>query len=207
MSGVGYDPTGLMELAKSATAILLCGWVVKMMDDFLDLRYDILQGEQSLAVRLGEGTLPYSLLLFCFAVLIEPATACSLLLGAYACGMAGDLERQLPSGLKGYQEALAALLFGLLFLPWHAVVWGASVMLAVQAVDDLADLGPDRMSGNPNLARRFGIVETRLAALGALFVAANLRPVGTAMVFAAIPLLMWIISTLLKPGSRRGWES
>ena len=81
---------------------------------------------KALAVRLGEGTLPYSLLLFCFAVLIEPATACSLLLGAYACGMAGDLERQLPSGLKGYKKPLAALLFGLLFLPWHAVVWGAT---------------------------------------------------------------------------------
>lgn len=197
----------MVELARSTVAIFLSGWVIKMMDDFLDLRYDILHGDQSLAVRLGEGTLPYSLLLFCLAVLVEPATACSLFLGAYAVGMAGDLERQLPSGLYGYQEALLALLLGLLFLPWHAVVWGAAIMLAVQAVDDLADLAPDRISGNPNLARRFGIVETQLTALGALLVAASLRPLGTAIIFASIPLLLWTISSLLKPAVRRGWES
>lgn len=186
---------------------MLAAWVVKMMDDFLDLRYDILQGQDSLAVRLGEGTLPYSLLLFCFATLLEPVTTCSLFLGAYAAGMAGDLERRLPSGWLGYQEALAALLSALVFLPWHAVVWGASVMLAVQALDDLADLAPDRISGNPNLARRFGIVETRLAALGAVAVAAGLRPLGTALVFVAIPFVLWAMSSFLKPAVRRGWES
>lgn len=205
MSGVGYDPAELVGLVRSAAAIFLTGWVVKLMDDFLDLRYDILQGERSLAIRLGEGTLPYSLLLFCLAVLLEPVAACSLFLGAYAAGMASDLERRLPSGLPGVKEALAALLVGFLFLPWHAVLWGVAVMLAVQAVDDLADLAPDRISGNPNLARRFGIVETRLAALGALAVAASLRPLGTVMVFAAIPLVLACMSALVKPASGKGW--
>lgn len=208
MSGVGYDPTELYWLARNAAAIFLCGWVIKMMDDFLDLRYDVFQGEQTLAVRLGEGTLPYSLLLFCLAMLVQPEVACSLFLGAYAAGMAGDLERQLPSGLYGYQEALLVLVCGFLFLPWHAMLWGAAVMLAVQAVDDLWDLAPDRISGNPNLARRFGIVETRLTGLGALLVAAAIRPLGTAMVFVSIPIVMWAISTMLRPAVRtRGWES
>jgi len=198
----------LSLVARSAAAIFLCGWVIKMMDDFLDLRYDVFQGEQSLAVRLGEATLPYSLLLFGLAALIHPAVACSLFLGAYAAGMAGDLERQLPSGLYGYQEALFALAAGFLFLPWHVMLWGAAVMLAVQAIDDLWDLAPDRMSGNPNLARRFGIVETRLLGLGALLVAAVLRPLETVMVFVSIPVVLWIISRLLRPvAPHRGWES
>jgi len=207
LSGVGYDPAGLWEILQNAAAILLAGGVVKLMDDFLDLRYDIFEGEPSLAVRLGEGTLPYSLLLFALAVLAEAEVACALFLGAYAVGMAGDLERQLPSGLYGYQEAAVALIVGFLFLPWHSALWGASVMLAVQAVDDLFDLAPDRTSGNPNLARRYGIVETQLAGLLALLVAAVTRPVGTATVFVSIPLLLWATHALAWPGRRtRGWE-
>src|SRR5690606_2607458 len=110
----------------------------------------------------SEGTLAYALLLFALAALADARASCALFLGAYAAGMAGDFDRQLPSGLYGYQEAAAALVAGLLFLPWPWALWGLSVMVAVQAVDDLEDLAPDHASGNPNLARRLGVVETQL---------------------------------------------
>src|SRR5690606_12565913 len=188
----------LALLARSAAAIFLCGWVIKMMDDFLDLRYDIFQGEQSLAVRLGEATLPYSLLLFGLAALVHPVVACSLFLGAYAAGMAGDLERQLPSGLYGYQEALLALTAGFLFLPWHVMLWGAAVMLAVQAIDDLWDLAPDRMSGNPNLSARFGIYETPLLGFDPLLAAAVFGACETALFFWTFPVVIWFVKRLLR---------
>lgn len=185
---------------------MLTGGVIKLMDDFLDLRYDVFEGEPSLAVRLGEGTLAYCLLLFALAVLIDAETSCALLIGAYAVGMAGELERQLPSGLYGYQEAGVALAAGLILLPWPTALWGVSAMLAVQAVDDLLDLAPDRASGNPNLARRFGIVETQLLGLFALLVAAAMRPVATAIVFVAVPILIWATQALVWPARRaRRW--
>jgi len=205
--GVGYDPADAWSLLREAAAILLVGGAIKLMDDFLDLRYDVFEGEPSLAVRLGEGTLAYALLLFALAALADARASCALFLGAYAAGMAGDFDRQLPSGLYGYQEAAAALVAGLLFLPWPWALWGLSVMVAVQAVDDLEDLAPDHASGNPNLARRLGVVETQLLGVLTLFLAALLRPVSTAVVFVAVPLLLWAARALVWPARRAGrWE-
>ncbi len=187
-----------------AAAIFLCGWVIKMMDDFLDLRYDVFQGEQSLAVRLGEGTLA----LFAAPVWLggaHPPGCCVLTVsrrlrrrhgrGPGAAAAFGPLR--LPGGtLRPCGSAFS-------FSRGMSMLWGAAVMLAVQAIDDLWDLAPDRMSGNPNLARRFGIVETRLLGLGALLVAAVLRPLETAMVFVSIPVVLWTISSLLQAGGPR----
>lgn len=205
MSGVGFDPVGL-ELFRSGLSILLVGSVIKLMDDFLDLRYDIAEGYEGLAVRLGEGTLPYALLLFALGAMCHASTAISLLLGAYVVGMAGEYDRPLPSGLKGYQEGALVLLVALLLLPWSDLLWALLAMGAVQILDDLHDYATDRITGNPNLARRFGVVELHFAGLLLLTVAAHLRPVGTTLLFLALPIVLAADQLLARPLPRtRGW--
>lgn len=204
MYGDGFE---LIPLLRSASVILLMGAVIKMMDDFLDLRYDTLAGTYSLAMRLGEGTLPYALIGFAVAALIEPRLAVSLMCGAYAVGMAGDLDRQLPSGLTGYQESAIVLLLNLLFLPWNLVVWAFLAMLALQLADDLHDLDADRASGNPNLVRRLGRVEALMLGGACLVGASALAPVETALLFAAVPIILWACGTMSRVGlPARRWS-
>lgn len=206
MSGVGFDPAQVGEWVRLAAAVLLTGVAVKLMDDFLDLRYDIFEGADTLAVRLGEGSIAYALISFALAAMADAQAAVALMVGAYAVGMAGDFDRQLPSGLYGLQESFILLVVAALLLPWRVVLWAASAMLCVQLLDDLEDLASDRLSGNPNLARRIGVVEAHMLALAALFAAALAHPAGTVAVFVAVPLVSWGCQTALKPVSRsRRW--
>lgn len=182
------------------------GGVIRLMDDFLDLRYDVFEGVETLATRLGEGTLPYSLLGFSLAVMMDHETAAALLVGAYTVGMAGDFDRQLPSGLVAYQEGALALLAALVFLPFSTVLWAFVAMLSVQVFDDLDDLVIDQRTGNPNIARRWGIMEARMAAIAALAVAGFVMPVETAAVYIAVPVVCWSSQLIAKPIAKtRGW--
>lgn len=176
------------------------------MDDFLDLRYDIFVGASTLATRLGEGTLPYALIGFALAVGCNAELAAAIMVGAYAVGMAGDYDRQLPSGLMGYQEGVVVTAASLWLLPWQTLLWALAAMLAVQVFDDLHDLLVDRESGNPNIARRVGIVEARMTAMASVSVAGLLMPVETATVFVAIPIITWLSRAATRPTARaRGW--
>ena len=182
------------------------GGVIRLMDDFLDLRYDIFEGAETLATRLGEGTLPYALLGFALAAMLDAPTAAALMAGAYAVGMAGDFDRQLPSGLTGYQEGAAALLAAFLLLPLGTVLWAFFAMFAVQVFDDLDDLAGDQRTGNPNIARRMGVVEARMAALCALVAAGLIQPLETAAVFIAVPVVCWSSRAIARPLVKtRGW--
>lgn len=174
------------------------------MDDFLDLRYDVMEGTETLAARLGEGSIAYALISFALGAMVGAEAAVALMIGAYAVGMAGDFDRRLPSGLSGYQESAVLLLLAVLFLPWRTLLWAVASMLCVQLLDDLEDLALDRISGNPNFARRIGVVEAHMLALVALLVAAIARPAGTVAVFVATALIDWGCQAALGwAGSRR----
>ncbi len=206
MFGAGFEPH-VWEMVRVGCVIVLMGGVIKLMDDFLDLRYDVFVGSQSLAMRLGEGTLPYSLMGFAVAVVLDSTLAAAIMMGAYAIGMAGDHDRQLPSGLTGYQESILVLGLALAFIPWQRVLWAIFAMLAVQLADDLYDFEADRCSGNPNLVRRLGRVEAHMLGAGSVVAAALLNPFATALVFASVPLVLWVFGRLLRPSSpNRGWN-
>src|SRR5690606_24645016 len=118
----------------------------------------------------------------------------------------GELTRPLPSGLKGYQEGAILFVIGVLMLPWSDVLWAVTVMFALQAIDDLHDFGADRISGNPNLARKIGIVELHLAGLLAICFAVILRPVSTVLLFVAVPIVLAADQRLARPlPHTRGW--
>lgn len=204
MSGAGFEH--LPDLIRTAVCILLMGGVIRLMDDFLDLRYDVFEGALTLATRLGEGTLPYTLLGFAIAVMLDSQTAAALMAGAYAVGMAGDFDRQLPSGLAGYQEGALALVAALVFLPLATVVWALFAMFSVQVFDDLDDLAVDQRTGNPNIARRWGIMEARMAAIAGLVAAGLIMPIETAAVYVVVPVVGWSSRIIAKPIAKtRGW--
>ena len=207
MSGVGFDPAQAGEWARLGAAVLFTGVAVRLMDDFLDLRFDVCEGAETLAVRLGEGSIAYALISFALGAMVHPEAAVALMVGAYAVGMAGDIGRRLPSGLSGYQESAVLLLLAALFLPWRTLLWAVASMLCVQLLDDLEDLALDRITGNPNLARRIGVVEAHMLALVALLTAALAHPAGTAAVFVATALIGWGCQAALgRSGSRwRRW--
>lgn len=198
MFGVGYEIT-VSQIVQTAAVIGLMGGVIKLMDDFLDLRYDVYVGARSLAIHLGEGSLPYALIGFTLATMIDAPMAAAIMAGAYVAGMAGDFDRQLPSGLMGYQESLLVLILALIFLPWTVVVWAVCALMTTQIADDLYDIETDRFSGNPNLVRRVGFVEAHMLGLLFLCAAASLNPIATALTFALLPVVLWICSA--------GWRS
>lgn len=203
MFGAGSEWTWLADLQSSA-AVLLTAFAVKMMDDFMDLRTDIHLGIPSVAERLGDATLPYALVLLALAALFDADTAGSLFAASYAVGMAFDLNRVLPSGLYGWQEAGGVLLLGMLLAGPTVQLWALLTIGFVQAVDDIADMRSDAFTGAANLVRRFGTGEVHMAALALLLAAAYLRPFLTVVVIVAVFAVEVTILRLLMYRQRTG---
>lgn len=206
MSGVGFE-LELINALRVGAALLLTGLAIRLMDDFLDLRYDAQAGIPSPAVRLGEATLPYGLLALAAGAALHAPTSLTLFFAAYAVGMIQDLRRPLPSGIAGWQEGGIVLVFGALLLGFWTQVWALAVMLFIQAVDDLLDYRLDRMSGNPNLVRAYGYVEVCLVALLCLVIAAMLQPIGTGMAIAAAAILDAVLWRIALRGGRGASEA
>lgn len=198
MFGVGFN-IGLIVTVRAGAAILCTGLAVKLMDDFLDLKYDSQAGIPSPAVRLGEATLPYGLILLALGAAFHAPIALALFIAAYAVGMVQDLGRPLPSGLAGWQESVVVLGLGALLLGPVMQIWGLAVMVFVQAIDDVMDYELDQVSGNPNLVRRFGWVEVNSVALGCFILAALLHPIATGLAIAAVATLdTWVWRLALR---------
>lgn len=143
-------------------AFVLTGFVIKLMDDFLDYNFDILVGKPNLSHGMGKGVLPYTLLLFSGAVLIEKDYSISLFLAAYGIGMLKDMEK-LPTGLLSWQETMIVVFIGLLVFKKKFIFASLGILL-IQLLDDVFDYKYDKMVGGRNFAVRFGITETTLAA-------------------------------------------
>lgn len=192
-------------------AVLFVAFAVKLMDDFMDLRHDVQLGVPSLAERLGEATLPYALMLLAMAALFDPRVAIPLFTASYAVGMALDLNRMLPSGLYGWQEALIAVVLGVALAGPIEQLWSVVAIGFVQCVDDIQDAKRDVLTGSSNLVRRFGVGEVRMAAFALLCLAAWLRPIHTATVVSAVAAVeagVWRLATYRpRHGSTvpRGW--
>lgn len=173
--------------------MVFVGVAVKLLDDFMDLRSDAQYGVPSIAVRLGEATLPYAMLSLALGAAFDPRFGLSLFLASYAVGMASDLRRILPLGLTGWQESLGAFLLGVLFTGPLVQLWALSMMAFVQCVDDLQDVRRDDLCGSANLVRRWGLGEVRLAALGFFMFAALLAPFHTVLLLIAVALIEHIV--------------
>lgn len=137
---------------------LLVGFIVKLMDDYLDY-----EENSPVFSYLGHGLLPYSLLLLLFAVAIDFAQASALFLAAYSVGMVGRGQHaQLPTGLTPQIECLAVIMVGVYLSDWRTMFAALAALVAVQALDDLIDYPKDCMLGIQSWCTRHGPVVTGL---------------------------------------------
>lgn len=149
---------------------------VRLMDDFLDTGMDGLGGQNTAAMSLDRAVLPYSLALFSIAVMMQPKLATALFLAAYSIGMADDLNRELPTGLKSRYEALLAVGLGILGMGLVVMTWACALMTALQCIDDYLDVYLDRCVGRRNICHYLGRVETVLLAACSFILCLILSP-------------------------------
>ncbi|MFC4766407.1 hypothetical protein [Effusibacillus consociatus] len=176
--------------------IVLTGISIKCMDDLLDAEYDQCVGRQTLAGKLGKAILPYALLVLAIGIFVAKEIALVLFLASYAIGMGHDLREKMPTGLPGWGEGLAALVFGMLLAGPIPMIWGLMIIGAVQLLDDLVDIYKDTQSGQRNSAVRLGVVETTLLAVICFLFAVLLDAKDSVLVLLATPLVHMILELM-----------
>jgi len=187
----------IFELWKDAFSLLLTGAAIKTMDDSLDA-----PSAPSACLTEQPGALAYALLFLAGGAGLNAALAISLFFAAYAIGMAYDLTEKMPSGLYGYQESLLVAGVGAALFGWAEMLGSLLVIACIQLLDDLRDQTEDRLSGQKNLARRYGQVE--IALLGTILLLAAAR---LALVKAVLTILAsLVITALVDHYGRRGEE-
>lgn len=156
---------------KKFMSILLAGIVVKIMDDYMDREFDELVNNDNTTKILGLGMMPYAIFIFSLGCIFNPTAAISLFFASFATGMAGNFNAKMPSGLYGYQEALMAIVLGLIL--FGAVEMFSSLLLiaAIQLWDDYVDYNKDIYS-TKNWAYIIGKNESLL--LGIIFFISSL---------------------------------
>ncbi|WP_425447515.1 hypothetical protein [Dethiothermospora halolimnae] len=147
---------------KMIVAIIFTAFVIKMIDDYIDDDNKLLK---KLIYNMGTGVLPYGLIIFSMACLLDKEVSISLLFSAYIIGMFSDLNRKLSFKIKGYQEGVLVFLVGTLLIGLYPMISSFLIMLLLQLIDDIIDLKLDRMNNNSNLVDRFGLVEVILFSL------------------------------------------
>ena len=125
------------------------------MDDFLDQEIDRLNNRDSVAVKLQRGILPYSLLLFSFAVLCNYKLSIALFWASYIVGM-GTNKTKLSNQLKWYQELILLLIVGFLALDNLTFLFALLIILFIQAVDDYIDYYREKYINRDNLLNYLG---------------------------------------------------
>lgn len=153
----------IFNVLKDSLAVFLTGIVIKLTDDYLDQLIDKGNSDLSLSAKLKEAVLPYCLLVYSIALLLNYQITLAFFLAAYIVGMFGDLNRPLTFGLKGYQECLLVLIISIAFLGFRISLLAIIVMLIIQVIDDFIDLKEDKKRGSNNLVAKFGKIETGLA--------------------------------------------
>ncbi|MCK8817692.1 hypothetical protein MWH28_10005 [Natroniella sulfidigena] len=140
------------------------------MDDYLDQELDRLNQQKTLAIKLQRGVVPYTLLLFSFAVLLNYQLAVSLFWASYIIGM-GSSNNSLPTGLKSYQEVLIMLGLGFLVLQREIFIFALTIILFIQLVDDFIDFHSEDYINRENFVNYLGEWGTILLILFSLIIA------------------------------------
>ncbi|WP_408956065.1 hypothetical protein [Natroniella sp. ANB-PHB2] len=140
------------------------------MDDYLDQEIDRLNERETLAIKLQRGIVPYTLLLFSFAILINYQLSISLFWASYIIGM-GVSNNSLPTGLRAYQEVLIMLGLGFLVLQWKIFLFALAIILFIQLVDDFIDFHLEDYINRDNFVNYLGEWGTVLLAISSLVIA------------------------------------
>lgn len=188
----------LSNLLTDFLSILLIGSAIKLMDDVLDEEIDRLEGRETLAIRLGPAVVPYCMVLVALAVILNLPLALSLFFASYALGMFGDFLRILPTGVRGWVEAVVILFLGIVLFGWHEMVTSLALIWCIQIADDLFDRRRDEGVGCYNLTHCLGIWESLGSLLLSFALAAWLSPVKSILCLSAGALLSLLFDQLEK---------
>ncbi|RKD34512.1 hypothetical protein [Thermohalobacter berrensis] len=146
---------------KYLLCVLLNAFIIKLMDDYIDSSNNLFTDFIS---KTKEGILPYSLLIFAIACLINVKLSASLFLSSYIVGMYGDFNRRLTLKLKGYQESLIILLIGIFLIGLMEMISSLLIIVTFQIIDDLIDYNKDKYFNCLNLAIKYGVIEVLIFA-------------------------------------------
>ncbi|QTL98300.1 hypothetical protein GM661_10075 [Iocasia frigidifontis] len=136
--------------------VILIGFVIKMMDDFLDQEIDILQGDWNLTSVLKKGILPYSLVIMIFALHLNFAESVSYFSASYLLGMSSTAADKLPSRLRGWQEGLILIVIAIYLTSLREVITSIILVLILQFVDDYLDYKKEIYIKKDNLINKLG---------------------------------------------------
>ncbi len=118
---------------------LLTAVAIKVMDDLLDQEIDLVHRRENLVNLLGGGIAAYAMLALVAAVALRPAVATPLFCAAYAIGMGYDFTLVYPTGVRGWGEALTAIILSLITAGSLVTISAILLMLAVQITDNAED--------------------------------------------------------------------
>lgn len=180
---IGFVPD-LISIALTAVA-------VKWLDDFIDDEPYIE------SFRAGPA---YGMLAVLLAAALDFPLTFTLFAACYIVGMFNSLTLKLPSGLPSWAEALlifgaSALLSGL----WTAL-WAVTVIISVQILDDMLDLGDDRNHNRTNTAAQLGIERTGLIFLFCFYLSLVIEPLLSTAVLAVALFVSNVLFTKLAGG-------
>ncbi|QSO53678.1 hypothetical protein JZ785_07495 [Alicyclobacillus curvatus] len=194
---------GLPEWVFNLLTMLLMGWTIKLLDDHLDSEYDIARGERTLAVRLGRSAFAYGMVSALLAAALNQSLAIALFFSSYAVGMFTDVREKQPTHLPAYVECAIAVGLSVLFAGWQTALFALAFVALVDWLDDIVDYGRDALSGERNVARSLGFVETTLLVLLALLTAVLMQPLTTILGFVAFAL----ITAVSELSTERLWHT
>lgn len=161
----------IFDCLSTTLAVACCSGAVKLADDYLDREYDAIAGKANWAEFFDKGTMLYAMFLLALAAGINARMSLSLFLGSYIVGMFNAMYQRYPSRLNGFQESLLALGVGMLLFGWSYMLFSLSFVFAVQLFDDCLDAKSDNISGQRNLANRFGKMECSLLGVICMLIA------------------------------------
>lgn len=193
----------IYSLMYDFLAVFLTGCVIKLLDDYLDQEYDLLNGKSTLAYRLGLGTSAYGILLFAIAVAFNWHLSVALFFAAYITGMVCDINRSFVSGLSGLQEIVIFGVLGCLLVSIKTIFTAIFVLLFIQVIDDWMDIGQDYKIGQRNMFNSFGVIETWCCGLVFLLSAIMIDMYISLLVIAATPLVIWAAKMTEREGMIR----
>lgn len=162
------------------------------MDDYLDQELDRLNDKQTLALTLQRGVLPYTLLLFSFAVVIDYQLATSLFWASYIVGM-GFSSHTLPTGLKSYQESLIMTILGFWLLGVKDFLFALAVISFLHLIDDYIDYYAQEYVNRRNFVNYLDEIGTLLLAMICLGIAIGIDWKLAIIIISSTPIITFII--------------
>lgn len=155
----------IFEFLSTTLAVACCSVAVKLADDYLDKEYDAIVGKTNWAEIFDNGTMLYAMFFLALSAGINAPLALSLFLGSYIIGMFSTMHNKFPSRLNGFQESLVTFTIGIVLFGWNNMLFSLSFVFAIQLFDDYIDAHSDYLSGQRNLANRYGKIECLLVGL------------------------------------------